>query len=78
MDRINPSKEADAMVDYREEADAMVDYREERRTTPTGALVEIKRLKQTEDLTDHQLRLLSDLESYLRTKFKNQDTDHHR
>ena len=56
----------------------MVDYREERRITPTGALVEIKRLEQTKDLTDHQIRLLSDLENYLRTKFKNQDTDRHR
>ena len=65
MERINPSKEADAMVDYREE----------RRTTPTGALIEIKRLKQTEDLTDHQIRLLSDLEDYLCARFKNQDTD---
>jgi exodeoxyribonuclease-1 len=61
MDRINPSKEADAMIDYRKE----------RRTTPTGALVEIKRLRQTEDITDPQLRLLSDLEGYLRTKFYN-------
>jgi len=59
MERINPSKEADAMVDYREE----------RRTTPTGALLEIKRLKQTGDLTDHQIRLLSDLGNYLRTRF---------
>jgi exodeoxyribonuclease-1 len=68
MERINPSREADAMVDYRQES----------RITPTGALIEIKRLKQTEDLSDHQIRLLSDLENYLRTKFKKgQDTDHH-
>jgi exodeoxyribonuclease-1 len=68
IERINPSKEADAMVDYREE----------RRTTPTGALIEITRLKQTEDLTNHQIRLLSDLENYLCTKFKNQSTDRHK
>jgi exodeoxyribonuclease I len=68
LQRINPSEETDAMVDYRAES----------RITPTGALIEIKRLKQTEDLSDHQIRLLSDLECYLRTKFKkNQDTDHH-
>ena len=67
MERINPSKEADAMVDYRAES----------RITPTGALIEIKRLEQSEDLSDHQIRLLSDLENYLRIKFKNQDTDHH-
>ena len=68
IERINPSKEADAMADYREE----------RRTTPTGALIEITRLKQTEDLTNHQIRLLSDLENYLCTKFKNQSTDRHK
>jgi exodeoxyribonuclease-1 len=59
MERINPAKEVDALVDYRQE----------RRITPTGALVEIKRLEQTKDLTDHQIRLLSDLENYLRTRF---------
>jgi exodeoxyribonuclease-1 len=68
MELINPSKEADAMVDYREE----------RRTTPTGVLIEVKRLKQTEGLTDHQSRLLSDLENYISTQFKNQNTDRHR
>jgi hypothetical protein len=59
MQRINPSKEADAMVDYRQES----------RITPTGALIELKRLKQTGDLGDHQIGLLSDLENYLCTKF---------
>jgi len=59
MGRINPSKEADAMVDYRQES----------RITPAGALIEIKRLKQTGDLTDHQIGLLSDLENYLCTQF---------
>jgi hypothetical protein len=59
MQRINPSKEADAMVDYRQKS----------RITPTGALIELKRLKQTGDLRDHQIGLLSDLENYLCTKF---------
>jgi exodeoxyribonuclease-1 len=68
MERINPSMDADAMVDYREE----------RRTTPTGVLIEINRLKQSEDLTNHQIQLLTDLENYLYTRFKNQDTNRHR
>ena len=68
MERINPSRETDAMVDYRAES----------RITPTGALTEIKRLKQTEDLSDHQIQLLNDLENYLYTRFKNQDTNLHR
>ena len=62
MARVNPSRDVDAMVDYREE----------RRTTPTGALMEIKRLKQSEDLTDNQIRLLTDLENYIHTEFKRQ------
>jgi len=49
----------------------MVDYREDKRTTPAGTLIEIKRLKQTGDLNDNQHRLLNDLESYIRNKFKN-------
>jgi len=61
MERINPLKEEDAMVDYRED----------KRTTPAGTLIEIKRLKQTGDLNDNQHRLLNDLESYIRNKFKN-------
>jgi hypothetical protein len=52
--------------------DAMVDYREERRTTPTGVLIEIKLLKQSEELTSHQIQLLTELENYLYTKFKAQ------
>lgn len=59
MERINPLKQADAMVDYRAE----------KRTTPVGALTEINHLKQSGDLTDHQLELLNDLESYIRTNF---------
>jgi exodeoxyribonuclease I len=66
MQRINPSREADAMIDYREK----------HRRTPTGALNEIKRLKLTGDLTDHQIGMLNDLETYLLTKFENLDPDH--
>jgi exodeoxyribonuclease-1 len=68
MARINPTNEADAMVDYREK----------RRTTPIGALNEIKRLKQNGELTGPQSTLLTDLEDYLRMKFKIQDTDKHK
>jgi exodeoxyribonuclease-1 len=60
MERINPLMDADAMVDYREE----------RRATPVGVLNEINRLKHSEDLTDHQIQLLTDLENYLHTEFK--------
>jgi exodeoxyribonuclease-1 len=66
MERINPLRDADAMIDYREE----------RRTTPTGALIEIKGLKQSDDLTKQQFQLLTELEHYLHTKFDNQETDH--
>ena len=59
LERVNPSKQTDAMVDYREEA----------RITPKGALTEIKRLRQTEQFSDHQIKLLNDLESYLCTRF---------
>ena len=61
MDCVNPPREADAMVDYRQAS----------RITPKGALIEIERLKQTEDLSDHQIRLFGDLENYIRTRFKN-------
>ena len=66
MQRINPSREKDALVDYREE----------RRTTPQDALVEIIRLKQTGELDRNQLRLLEDLADYIQTQFK-LDTDQH-
>ena len=59
MKRVNPLKQTDAMVDYRKE----------HRMTPIGALIEIKRLKQTEDITDHQIKLLSDLENYICNRF---------
>ncbi len=66
MQRINPSREKDALVDYREE----------RRTTPQDALVEINRLKQLGELDRNQLRLLEDLADYIQTQFK-LDTDQH-
>ena len=59
MARINPLQDEDAMVDYRGE----------RRTTPARVLIEIDRLKQAGDLSDHQLQLLADLETYIRTNF---------
>ncbi|CAB1059120.1 Exodeoxyribonuclease I (EC [Olavius sp. associated proteobacterium Delta 1] len=66
MKRINPPRQKDALVDYRDQ----------RRTTPKDALVEIKRLKQSNEFDRNQLRLLEDLEDYIQTQFK-MDTDHH-
>jgi exodeoxyribonuclease-1 len=64
--RINPPREKDALVDYREQ----------RRTTPKDALIEINRLKQAGELEINQLGLLEDLEDYIQTQFK-LDTDQH-
>ena len=58
--RINPSREEDAMVDYRDH----------RRTTPAGALIEISRLKKSGELNDQQLLLLDNLESHIRKNFQ--------
>jgi hypothetical protein len=66
MKRINPPREKDALVDYREH----------RRTTPKGALAEINRLKHSDEFDRNQLRLLKDLEDYIQTQFK-MDTDQH-
>jgi exodeoxyribonuclease-1 len=66
LKRINPPRQKDALVDYRDQ----------RRTTPKDALAEIKRLKQSAKFDRHQLRLLVDLEDYIRTQFK-MDTDRH-
>jgi len=60
MNRINPLRQEDAIVDYRGD----------RRTTPAGALMEIADLKRAGGLDDHQLQLLDDLEGYIRDKFK--------
>ncbi|MGD8293085.1 MAG: exonuclease domain-containing protein [Desulfobacterales bacterium] len=65
MDRVQAAREADAIVDYREKP----------RLTPIEALNEIKHLKKSGDLIDHQSTLLVDLENYLRTTFKIRDTD---
>ena len=59
MNRINPSRPEDALVDYRGD----------KRTTPAGALTEITHLKGTGGLNDHQLQLLDDLEEYIKDKF---------
>ena len=64
--RINPPREKDALVDYREQ----------RRTTPKDALIEINRLKQAGEREVNQLQLLEDLEDYIQTQFK-LDTDQH-
>lgn len=66
LNRINPAREKDALVDYREQ----------RRTTPRDALNEINRLKQSGELDRNQLRLLADLEFYIQSQFK-LDTDQH-
>ena len=60
MQRINPKKEEDAITDYRED----------KRTTPTAALNDINRLKQSGDLSDHQHQLLDDLGNYIRANFQ--------
>jgi hypothetical protein len=59
MQRINPPAPEDAMVDYRGD----------RRTTPSGALAEINRLKQAGDLDAQRQQLLDDLEGYIKTNF---------
>ena len=66
LQRINP---------FRQE-DALIDYREEQRTTPRAALVEIKRLQQTGEFDRKQHRLLADLENYIRSNFT-LNTDQH-
>ena len=66
MKRVNPAREKDALIDYREQ----------RRTTPRDALAEINRIRQERELEIKQLKLLEDLENYIRTRFK-LDTDRH-
>ena len=66
MKRINPAREKDALVDYREAP----------RTTPKAALAEIDRLKYSGELEIAQIELLEDLEKYIKTQFKlNTDQD---
>jgi exodeoxyribonuclease-1 len=59
MRRVNPTRQEDAMVDYKGEP----------RLTPSGALLEIKRLKKTTPLDKNQLQLLDDLQNYIKSKF---------
>ena len=59
MQRVNP----------RTEEDALIDYRGEKRTTPSGALTEIKHLLQAGDLDTHQRQLLDDLAGYIKNTF---------
>lgn len=66
MQRINPPREKDALIDYREQ----------RRTTPKDALLEINRLRQSGEVDGNPLLLLEDLENYIQTQFK-LNTDQH-
>ena len=59
VQRVNPSSDDDAMLDFRGE----------RRTTPSGALLEINRLRNEVDLNTEQRLLLDDLENYIRNSF---------
>ncbi|MFC1812207.1 exonuclease domain-containing protein [Thermodesulfobacteriota bacterium] len=57
-------------VNPRSEEDAMLDFKGERRTTPSGALLEINRLRNEVGLDTEQSALLDDLENYIRNSFK--------
>jgi hypothetical protein len=57
--RINPGREDDAIVDYRQTP----------RTTPSAALAEIRRLKKSAKLDSQQKKLLGDLQNYIKNNF---------
>jgi exodeoxyribonuclease-1 len=57
--RVNPAREEDAMIDYREVP----------RMTPSAALTEIRQLKKSGRLDNHQKKLLDDLQKYIKTNF---------
>jgi exodeoxyribonuclease-1 len=57
--RINPAREEDAIVDYREAP----------RMTPSAALAEIRRLKKSGKLDNQQKKLLDDLQNYIKNNF---------
>jgi exodeoxyribonuclease-1 len=57
--RINPAREDDAILDYREVP----------RTTPSAALAEIRRLKKSGKLDSQQKELLDDLQNYIKNNF---------
>ncbi|RJP81988.1 MAG: exodeoxyribonuclease I [Desulfobacteraceae bacterium] len=60
LSKINPKSGENAIVDYRGEA----------RTTPVGALTEIKEMKQAEGMENRQRKLLDELEEYLIQTFQ--------
>ena len=49
--------------------DAMLDFKGGRRTTPSGALLKIDRLRKEVDLDTEQHALFDDLENYIRDVF---------
>jgi len=57
--RINPAREEDAILDYREMP----------RTTPSAALAEIRRFKKSGELDSQQKQLLDDLQNYIKSNF---------
>jgi exodeoxyribonuclease-1 len=57
--RINPAREEDAILDYREVP----------RTTPSAALAEIGRFKKSGNLDSQQKKLLDDLQNYIKRNF---------
>jgi uncharacterized protein YeeX (DUF496 family) len=57
--RVNPLHEDEAIVDYKGEP----------RLTPSVALAEIKRLKKSARLDNHQVELLDDLKKYIKINF---------
>ena len=59
LHRVNPDREDDAIVDYRKVP----------RMTPTAALSEIRQLKKSRGLDNHQKKLLNDLQTYIKTNF---------
>jgi exodeoxyribonuclease-1 len=64
MSRVNPPRQDDALLDYKGEP----------RMTPSGALAEIDRLRQSEQLDDAQFQLLDELEEYIKAKFPKRPT----
>jgi len=57
--RINPAREDEAIVDYREAP----------RMTPSAALAEIRRFKKSGKLDNQQKKLLDDLQNYIKNNF---------
>jgi exodeoxyribonuclease-1 len=57
--RINPAREEDAIVDYREAP----------RMTPSAALAEIRHFKKSGKLDSQQKKLLDDLQNYIKNNF---------